>query len=446
MRAKPWLRLFEPTNRIAQAFRVQTHQIAPGSSPNAPPTVAIPDFTPPTTSTSVSNTPDRGRRPKLLFLVTEDWYFCSHRLPVARAARDAGFTVIVATRVRAHEEQIRQEGFVLRPLAWHRRGDGLFGAGRAISDIVRLYRTERPDLVHHVALKPVLFGGVARRLAFPDLAESPAAVDSVMGLGSGFSDAALTARLCRPLLGLGLRLGGGKNRRWVVVQNPEDGSALAGLGIDVHSIVLIKGSGVDATRFVPLPEPDTETVRVALVSRMLRHKGVLDAVAAIRLLRARGLAVELLLAGPIDPDNRSSLTEKKLASLAAEPGVAWVGQVEDVRTVWSRSAIAVLPSTYGEGVPKALLEAAACSRPIVATDVPGCREVVRHEETGILVPPNDVARLADAIAALVRDPVQRGAMGRAGRALVEREFGEEIVARQTLALYRSVLREGAAKL
>jgi glycosyltransferase involved in cell wall biosynthesis len=174
---------------------------------------------------------------------------------------------------------------------------------------------------------------------------------------------------------------------------------------------------------------------------MLRSKGVLDAVAAIRRVRAAGLAVELVLAGSSDPDNRDSLSDETLSQLADEPGIEWLGRVADVRTVWARAAIAVLPSTYGEGLPRALLEAAACGRPIVATDLPGCREVVRDGENGMRVPPHDVPRLAEAIAALVRDPARRRAMGRAGRALVEREFAESVIAEQTLALYRAVLSE-----
>lgn len=407
--------------------------------------MAISDIITPATSPLPPGEPGAARRPKLLFLVTEDWYFCSHRLPVARAARDAGFAVVVATRVRAHGEAIRREGFALRPLGWRRRGDGLIGAGRAVSEIVRLYRAERPDLVHHVALKPVLFGGIARRLSFPRSANVPIAIDSVMGLGSGYSDTGFAARFRRPLLGAGLRFAAARDRRWILVQNPEDRSALARFGIDPRRIALIRGSGVDARHFAPLPEPKAPIVTVGLVSRMLRDKGVLDAIAAIRRLRARGLQVELLLAGPTDPDNRGSLSEGMLASLAAEPGVAWLGRVADVRTVWRRAAIALLPSTYGEGVPKALIEAAACARPLVATDIPGCREVVRHGQTGILVPPYDTDRLAEAIAALAGDPARRIAMGRAGRALVEREFTQEIVARETLALYRSAMREGAAR-
>ncbi len=403
-------------------------------------------FDPPLSPLVSSPGRDGGERRKLLFLVTEDWYFCSHRLPVARAARDAGFEVVVATRVRAHGGQIRDEGFALRPLAWRRRGDGITGAARAIAAITRLYQAERPDIVHHVALKPVLLGGLAHALAFRGAADAPAAIDSVMGLGSGFSASSFAASLRRPTLGLALRLAAGRDGSRVVVQNPDDGAALARLGIAPHRIALIRGSGVDTRHFVPLPMPSGETVTIALVSRMLRDKGVLDAVAAIRLLRGRGLAVELILAGPIDPDNPGSLSERTLSALTAEPGVTWLGAVADVREVWRRAAIAVLPTTYGEGVPKALLEAAACARPIVASDVPGCREAVLAgaNETGILVPPRGVGALADAIAALAGDPTRRAKMGCRGRRLIETRFAEEIVTRATLALYRAALAERTA--
>jgi glycosyltransferase involved in cell wall biosynthesis len=291
----------------------------------------------------------------------------------------------------------------------------------------------------------VLFGGLARRLAFSGSAIVPVAIDSVMGLGSGFSQTGFAANLRRPVLRVGIRLASSKERRWIVVQNPEDRSALTGLGIDQERIALIRGSGVDPAHFTPLPEPHTPIITVGLVSRMLRDKGVLDAVAAIRRLRARGIPVELLLAGSADPDNRGSLSEDQLATLAAEPGIEWLGRVADVRSVWRRAAIALLPSSYGEGVPKALLEAAACARPLIATDIAGCREVVRHLETGLLVPPHDIDRLVEAIAALAGDPTRRVAMGRAARALVEREFSEVIVARETLALYRTALHESNAQ-
>jgi glycosyltransferase involved in cell wall biosynthesis len=378
-------------------------------------------------------------RPKLLFLVTEDWYFCSHRLPVARAARDAGFAVAVAARVTGHGERITAEGFALHPLGWRRRGDGLSGALRAIAEIARLYRAERPDIVHHVALKPVLFGGLARRLAFPRRAAAPCAIAAIMGLGSGFTEGGLAARLRRPPLALALALTVQSGR--VIAQNPEDRAALVALGVAAERIALIRGSGVDTAWFVPLPEPQDAILTVALVARMLQQKGVFEAAAAVRHLRARGFAVELLLAGPVDPDNPGSLNAQQLAALSAEPGMAWLGPVADVRTVWRRAAIALLPSSYGEGVPKALLEAAACARPLIAADVPGCREVVRPGVTGLLVPPHDSAALAAAIAALSADPARRRALGAAARALVERDFAEAIVARETVALYRAALRE-----
>jgi glycosyltransferase involved in cell wall biosynthesis len=281
----------------------------------------------------------------------------------------------------------------------------------------------------------VLFGGLAARLAFRPRA-APALVSAVMGLGSGFGSRA--ARWRKALLGSALRHAAAGSA--VIVQNPEDRAALVHYGFKPDRIVLIRGSGVDTARFVPLPEAQGPSVTVALVGRMLRSKGVLDAVAAIRELRAAGVAVELVLAGAPDPDSGDSLSEEALSGLSSEPGVEWHGHVADVREVWRRAAIAVLPSTYGEGLPAALLEAAACGRPIVGADMPGIREIVRQDETGLLVPPGDVSRLAEALAALAADPMRRQAMGQAGRALVEREFSEAIVAGQTLQLYRGLLR------
>src|SRR4029077_9698158 len=208
-------------------------------------------------------------------------------------------------------------------------------------------------------------------------------------------------RLMRPALGWAVCCAAGDGR--VIVQNPEDGAALAGFGIAPRRIALIRGSGVDTEHFAPLPEPPGHAITVALVARMLRSKGIPEAVAAVRRLRAQGLAIELVLAGPTDPDNSDSLSKAELAALTAEPGVEWLGRVEDVRQVWRRSAIAIMPSTYGEGVPKALLEAAACGRAIVATDMPGCREAVSAGESGLLVPPHDIGALAEALAGLARD-------------------------------------------
>ena len=373
----------------------------------------------------------RVAAPKLLFLVTEDWYFCSHRLPVARAARDAGFAVAVATRVREHGDAIRAEGFALHPLSWRRGGGGWLGHFRALREIVRLYRAEKPDILYHIALKPVLFGGMAARFAFPPRA-APAMLSAVMGLG-----ASAASPLCRRALGWGLRVAAAGGA--VIVQNPEDRAALIGCGLDPARVALIRGSGVDTAHFAALTEPAHPPVAVALVGRMLRSKGVLDAAAAVRRLRGQGVALDLLLAGAPDPDGSDSLSLAELTELAREPGVEWLGHVADVREVWARAAIAVLPSSYGEGVPKSLLEAAACARPVVASDMPGCREIVVPGETGLLVPPHDVPALAAAIAKLAGDAALRRRMGEAGRTRVVAEFADPLVADATLALCEAEL-------
>ena len=317
------------------------------------------------------------------------------------------------------------------PLRWKRRGDGVIGGLRALFEIIRVYRREWPNILYHVALKPALFGGIASRLVFLG-SEKPAVISAVMGLGTS-----ARAPWRRHMLGWALGLAAGNGR--VIVQNPEDGAALAGFGFASGRISLIRGSGVDTAHFAAQTGPEGRTI--ALVGRMLRSKGVLDAVAAVRRLRADGLAVDLLLAGAADPDSRDSLSDDELAALAREPGIEWLGHVEDVRTVWRRAAIALLPSSYGEGVPKALLEAASCGRPIIASDTPGCRDVVIDGETGLLVASGDVLALAEAIRRLASDPVLRARMGGAGRARIVSEFGETRIAEQTLTLLRLALRE-----
>lgn len=191
------------------------------------------------------------RRPKLLFLVTEDWYFCSHRLPIARAARDAGFAVTVATRVNQHGDRIRAEGFDLVPLAMERANRNPLREILALGEIIRLYRRIRPDIVHHVAVKPALVGSLAARLA-----GIPRVVNAIAGLGYVFASPSLKAKLLRPVISLGFRalLNGPLSR--VIVQNPDDQRLLAERRLVApERMVLIKGSGVDLARYRPAPEP-----------------------------------------------------------------------------------------------------------------------------------------------------------------------------------------------
>ena len=372
--------------------------------------------------------------PKLLYLVTEDWVFLSHRLPMARAARAAGFEVAVAARVAEHGERIRAEGFALHPLAWRRRDLGPLAALRAIAEIFRLYRRERPDVVHHVALKPMIYGGIAALLA-----RRPAIVSSLTGTGYAFSSPSLKAKLMRLPITLILRALLARQRSVVVVQNEGHRELLLRLapGAADH-VAIVRGSGIDTVRYRPLPDPECRPVIIGFVARLLADKGVRSLIEAYRLLLARGVAVGLVIAGTPDPENPTSIPEEEVRGWLALPGVRWLGHVSDVREVWRDAHIAVLPSLH-EGLPKSLLEAAACARPIVATDVPGCREIARPDQNALLVPVEDPAALADALQRLVEDAALRRQLGAASRRLVDPALSDATIGAETVALYRRLL-------
>lgn len=372
-------------------------------------------------------------RPRILFLITEDWYFWSHRLDLARAAKHAGLEVLIATRVQDHGTRIEKEGFTLIPIRIRRRSWQPFHELLTVLELVRLYRRERPDLVHHVAMKPMLYGSIAARLT-----SVPAVVNAFAGLGHVFIATDWSAGLLRTIVGRALRWALALPCSRVVVQNREDRERLVQAGIvEPSQVVLIRGAGVDTTTFSPMPGP-TGTPIVLLASRMLWDKGVGEFVEAVRLLKARGLALKGVLVGMVDEDNPACIPQEQLRSWVADGTVEWWGHKDDMPRVLASAHIAVLPS-YREGLPKVLLEAAACARPIVAADVPGCREIVRHGENGLLVPPRDAGALAEAIGKLVQDRAMRIRMGASGRKIVVSEFSSAQVARETLAVYRELL-------
>ena len=380
---------------------------------------------------AIPNTSTRPRR-RILYLVTEDWYFCSHRLPIARAARDAGYDVVVVTRVQSHGDRIRGENFRLVPLRWRRRSLNPWRETGVLFDLVRIYARERPDIVHHVALKPALYGSLVARVC-----RTPAVVNTVAGLGYVFTSRETKAAALKQPLKQAFRFLFNRPHVRLIVQNPDDGEALARFcRVPSERTVLIRGSGVDLSRFVPMPEP-LGIPRVTLVSRMLWDKGVGEFVEAARLLRESGESIRFTLVGSPDPENPASIPESQLRAWQREGLVDWCGYREDILNVWADTTIAALP-TYREGVPKTLIEAAACARPIVATDVPGCREIVKPGENGLLVPARDAAALAEAIRRLARDPELRKRMGAKGRELAAGGFSEETVVEQTMALYDSL--------
>jgi glycosyltransferase involved in cell wall biosynthesis len=369
--------------------------------------------------------------PVLVYLVTEDWYFLSHRLPMARAAQRAGFDVHVITHVNKGRAAIEAEGFSLHSVLWRRGSINLFAFLSNIQAVRRHYKAIAPDIVHHVALQPTIVGSLAAA------GLSVKRLNALAGLGYIFTSSELKARLVRPILRVLLRYGLGHPNASVLVQNPDDRAAVQNLGIAGERIFVIPGSGVDTDVLTPLPEP-AGAVTAAFVGRLLDDKGVRTLVEAHEILGRRGQPIRLLIAGATDPLNPASIPPQEIAQWARRPGLEVLGQVSDIRDVWRAAHIAVLPSRR-EGLPMSLLEAAACGRPLVATDVPGCREIAREGINALLVPPNDAEALAEAIGRLAADAQMRARFAAAGRRLVEDEFSANIVGKQIVGLYDQLL-------
>ncbi len=376
-----------------------------------------------------------ARQPRLLIFVTEDWYFCSHRIGLAIAAREAGYEVSVVTRVRKHGEQIRAAGLALVPLELSRRGVNPLTEIRLVFQLFKVYRNIRPDIVHHVALKPVLYGSLAARLA-----SVKRVVNALAGLGFLFSSDSKKARIAQPIVRLAFRMLLNRPTSRVILQNPDDVELMCNGGVlSRDRVVLIRGSGVDLNEFAMTSQPPGQPV-VLLASRLLWDKGIGEFVAAARMIREHSPQCRFILVGEGDSENPSAISEKQLQEWQQEGAIEWWGRREDMPTVLSQANVVCLPSAYGEGVPKVLIEAAACGRAIVTTDTPGCREIVQDGNNGLLVPVRDVAALAAAIKRLIDDPALRLEMGRRGRELVENEFSIEKVVVETLALYASMIK------
>jgi glycosyltransferase involved in cell wall biosynthesis len=369
-----------------------------------------------------------------MFVVTEDWYFMSHRLPLARAARDAGYEVLVATRLADQADKIAQEGFAPIGLQKMRRG------GRnplrelaAVAELFTLYTLHRPDIVHHIAMKPVLYGSIAARLAC-----IRAVVNNLAGLGFVFSSASQKAAVLRPAIKAFLAFALRRQGTLTIVQNSDDVKVLTdSLGVTPGSIRLIKGSGVDMLKFVSTRQESSPPV-VLLASRMIWDKGIGDFVEAASLLRKEGVDARFIIVGSPDPGNPDSIPVSVLENFNREGVVEWWGHHDDMPQIIGSATLVCLPTTYGEGVPKILIEAAAGGCAIVTYDVAGCREIVSDGDNGLLVPAGDIGRLAAAIRELLHDPGRRTAMGLRGRKRVEAEFTQEHVIAQTLAAYDSM--------
>ena len=372
-------------------------------------------------------------RPRLLLVITEDWTFWEIRRDLARIALNAGYEVTIATRVTAHAERIRQEGFYLVPIMMQRESRNPFRELLTFLELVWVYRQVCPQIVQHVAMKPVLYGSFAAWVA-----RIPSVVNVFGGLGYAFTDRPHETAVVRSALQRGLRWAIALSRSVVVVQNSDDQEVLVRENVVTSAQVrLIAGSGVDVHRFVPVDPPAGDPI-VMLVGRMLWDKGVGEFVDAVVRLKQRDVCARFVLVGRCDQGNPTAIAEEQLQRWSQDHGIEWWGHREDLPEVIGRATLVVLPS-YREGLPKVLLEAAACGKAVIATDVPGCREAVQHQKTGLLVPVRDPVALADAIATLLNNHELRTVMGASGRDFVVREHSKEKIGRHFLDLYQERL-------
>ncbi len=376
----------------------------------------------------------KSNKPRILFFITEDWYFWSHRLPLARAARDSGFEVLIATRVNEYEERIINEGFRLIPLQMDRRGRNPLKEISSFVEIVRIYRREKPDIVHHVTMKPILYGSWAGMITC-----MPAVVNAIAGLGFIFVAKGWKLSIMRRIALMAYRTAFYPKRTVGIFQNPENIKFLEDFNvIKEEKSVLIPGSGVDIKRFVYVPETDSVPT-IVFAARLIWEKGAGVFADAARILQDKGFDFKFIIVGKPDFQNPSSIPEKTINQWHNEGVIEWKGHIEDMPELLSEAHLVVLPTTYGEGIPKILIEAAACGRAIVATDIPGCREIVRDGENGILVPPHSPEAVAEAVKKLIDDPLLRKHMGKKGREMIETEFSEEIIVAQTMMVYENLL-------
>lgn len=375
---------------------------------------------------------------KILFFVNVDWFFISHRLPLAMAAKNLGFEVHIACGLTTRLAELQELGFRVHPIKIVRSSSNPFSTLVSFFEIYMLLRGIKPDLAHLVTIKPVLLGGIAARLA-----RVPSIVAAVSGLGFVFVATGFVASIRRFLVTGLYRLAIAHRNLKVIFQNADDKASLVKLtGLRESKTAMIRGSGVNLRQYVVCPLPSNERV-VVLAARLLLDKGVSEFVEAARILHRRyygsAIVVRFVLVGEPDLDNHTSVTVAQLNAWVDEGAIEHWGHRNDMPAVLSAASIVTLPSYYGEGLPKVLIEAAACGRAVVTTDHPGCRDAIEPGVSGLLVPVRDAQALADAIRDLLDHPDKCAAMGQAGRDLAESAFDVNQVVAAHLQIYEELM-------
>ena len=372
---------------------------------------------------------------KIVILVNDLNFFCSHRLPIAEAAKDLSFKIVIGYGEEGGADPIllNQKGFNTKYVPMKRGSKNLLKDLISFFKIIFFLKKEKPDLVHLVTIKPYLYGGIASRLV-----GVPSVVSAVSGLGTLFVHKNFKSKFLRFLTYPIYRLAFNHPNQIVIVQNRDDSNVLTKWTVlNYEKIRLIKGSGVQLKNFINLEEP-AGIPTVCFAARLLIDKGVNEFISAARILKQRQVKAKFILAGDLDKQNPSGLKANDLQKIIEEKIVNFIGFQEDIPSLYSKSHIICLPS-YREGLPKALLEAAAARRPIVTTNVPGCRDAVISDKSGILVPIKDSLSLANALQELIIDASKRKEMGKTGRELAEKEFKIENVVDKHIKIYKYLL-------
>jgi len=370
---------------------------------------------------------------KLLFIVNVDWFFLSHRLPIAVEAIKQGYEVHIATTITDKLYLLESTGLVVHPLHLHRSNSGVGTVFSEFREILTVIRSVAPDIVHLVTIKPVLLGGIAARLTGVS-----AVVSAVSGLGFVFVKKGLVAFLRRVSISLLYRLAFGHPNQRIIFQNIYDQSQLTKLTqIASNRALLIHGSGVDLSLYSQKPIPEGLPV-VLFAARLLADKGVREFVAAAESVNGSAFRARFVLVGEPDPHNPATIQQQELEQWEKEGVVELWGYCNDMDQVLASATIVVLPSYYGEGIPKILIEAAACGRAVITTDHPGCRDAIEEWVTGLLVPVRDAEALASSILSLLDDPMRCGEMGLAGRKRAEERFDLRQVVAEHLRIYEEL--------
>jgi glycosyltransferase involved in cell wall biosynthesis len=376
------------------------------------------------------------KKPKLLFVATEDWFFSSHFLPLATAAIANGMDVLLAARTGDARASIERCGIRVIAVDADRAARGPISTLALLLALFRLFRAERPDITHLIALKPVFIGGLAARAAGVDRRIYAITGRGWLGASRSWRAGAVLAFLRTAIR---LVLDGAKVR--YLFENTDDAQDFAPAKAKDSRVSIVGGAGVDIDELRFTPMPTSSPLRVAIVGRMLWQKGIDIAIEAAQAARRQGTPVELSLFGLPDEANPDSFTVEQLREWSGITGVKWFGKTNDVRDVWRTHHACCVPSRGGEGLPRALLEAAACGRAIVTTDVPGCRSFVRSGTEGIVAPAENAEALARAFVELASDPAKLAAMGVAARERVAEGYTTQAVAAAVLRLYREMLSE-----